>query len=373
MLRILFALVMFMHGIIHLLGFVKAFDLAEMSQLTQDISKFTGVLWLINTFLFLGTVVLFLSKKEWWWTLGLFAVVLSQILIMTQWQDAKFGTIANLIILIPVIIGFACWNFNAQVNSETKELLSENKIESKIITEEMIKDLPLPVQRWLKYSEVIGKEQVHTVYLKQKGLMKLKPDQKEWIESEAEQYFTIDKPAFIWRVKTSMAGLPVVGRDLFRDGQGKMQIKLVGMIPVVNVVNNPKLNEPALQRFLGEITWFPAAALSPYIKWEPINDYSAKATMSYGETTGSAVFHFNKKGELTKFVAFRFKDIADPEPKEWIAKVLETKTINGIKVPTKLEASWQLEDGEFTWYKFEISDLAYNEALDVPSHHLPPR
>jgi hypothetical protein len=82
--------------------------------------------------------------------------------------------------------------------------------------------------------------------------------------------------------------------------------------------------------------------------------------MSYRETTGSAVFHFDEKGELTKVVAFRFKDISDPELIEWVAKIVETKTLNGIKVPTKLEVSWKPEEGEFTWYKFEIYDFAYN-------------
>lgn len=364
MLKVLYAVILLIHGFIHLLGFVKGFELAKITQLTHPISKTAGVFWLINTFLFIGVAVVFLLRKDWWWILGFLAVILSQILIFTQWQDAKFGTIANIIILIPLITGFAFWNFNAQINTETKELLAENKSEQKIITEEMIQDLPSPVQRWLRYSEVIGKEQIHTVYLKQKGLMKLRPDQKEWLKAEAEQYFTIEKPSFIWRVKTSMAGLPVLGRDLFRDGQGKMQIKLAGIVPVVNIENDPKLNISTLQRFLGEICWFPTAALSPYIKWEPIDDYSAKATMFYGETTGSAVFYFDEKGALTKFVAFRFKDISDPEPKEWVAKVIETETVNGIKVPTKLEASWILEDGEFTWYKFEICDLKYNSKFD---------
>lgn len=157
MLKTLFALLVFMHGFIHLLGFVKAFKLAQINQLTKDISKLAGSLWFINTFLFIITILVFLLKKEWWWITGIFAVILSQILIISQWQDAKFGTIVNLIILIPLIIGFACWNFNVQVDNETKRLLSENVINKKIITEETIRDLPVPVQKWLKYSKVIGK------------------------------------------------------------------------------------------------------------------------------------------------------------------------------------------------------------------------
>ncbi|MGI6649622.1 MAG: DUF6544 family protein [Bacillota bacterium] len=359
--KTLFIGIAFIHGLIHLMGFIKAFELAKINQLTMSISKPMGILWLAAASLFLTIALLSLLQKDWWWIPALLAVILSQILIIMYWSDAKYGTIPNLIILLALTIGFAFWNFNTQVNQEIRETLAQIRLEETIITEEMIKNLPNPVQRWLINSGVIGKEQIQTVYLKQKGFMKLKPEQKDWIEAEAEEYFTIDQPVFIWRVKSSMMGLPVVGRDLFREGQGEMQIRLAGIIPVVNVANNPKINESALQRYLGEIIWFPTAALSSYIKWEPINEYSAKATMSYGGTTGSAVFYFNEQGEMTKFVAPRYKEITDEEPTEWVATVKETQIINGIKLPTKLEATWMLDTGEFTWYKFEIADVRYND------------
>lgn len=268
------------------------------------------------------------------------------------------------LILIIAIIGFSLWNFNLQVNQERKTILSENIMtEQKMVTEDLIKHLPIPVKRWLDYSGVIGKKQIETVYLRQKGFMKLKPDQKDWMEAEAEQYFTINRPSFIWNVRTSMIGIPVVGRDLFKDGQGSMQIKLAGLLPVVNVADNSKINESTIQRYLGEIIWFPSAALSDYIKWEPIDDYSARATMSYGGSAGSAVFHFDSIGKLTKFVALRYRDIEDTNPTEWVATVKKYKNTNGINIPTKLEISWNLEDGIFTWYKFEIYNVLYDDDI----------
>ena len=39
-------LVLIIHGLIHLLGFAKAFRFAELPQLTQPISPLVGVLWL---------------------------------------------------------------------------------------------------------------------------------------------------------------------------------------------------------------------------------------------------------------------------------------------------------------------------------------
>ncbi len=54
---------------------------------------------------------------------------------------------------------------------------------------------------------------------------------------------------------------------MFKDGKGSMIIKVLSLINVVNDSNNEKINQGTLQRYLGEITWFPTAAVSPYIKW----------------------------------------------------------------------------------------------------------
>lgn len=261
------------------------------------------------------------------------------------------------------IVGFFVWRFNARISQETETLMSNNTVDKQQVEEELMKNLPAPVMRWLENSGIMDQEKIHAVHLKQRGLMRLAPDQEQWMEAEAEQYFTIDRPGFLWRVRTSMAGIPVIGRDLFENGKGSMEIRLAGTIPVVNVSNDQKINESTLQRYLGEIVWFPSAALSPYITWEPVDEHSAKATMSYGGTTGSALFHFNDQGELSRFVAHRYKDINDSEPTEWVATVQETQLINGVRIPTRLEAAWLLENGPFTWYKFDIFDVVYNSGI----------
>ena len=265
-----------------------------------------------------------------------------------------------LIILIVVLIGYSLWSFNRQASSDIEALFSKQGAESNIITEEMIIDLPGSVQRWLKYCGVVGKEDIQSVYLKQVGVMKLNPSQDQWIHSEAEQSFNTVQPQFTWRVKTSMFGLPVVGRDDYINGEGKMLIKLAGLIPVVNLADHPKLSESTLQRFLGEIVWFPTAALKPYITWEAIDDLSARATMEYAGTKGSATFYFDEKGEPVRVLMPRYRDINDDVTTDWEAIIKAVQKVNGIIIPVELEASWLTEDGGFTWYKFNVQDVKYN-------------
>ncbi|QSX09191.1 hypothetical protein J0B03_03740 [Alkalibacter rhizosphaerae] len=361
MARLAFFALVLIHGLIHIMGFIKAFGLAAIDNLTQDIPKLQGVVWLLASLLLLATALLFLLKKDLWWIIGLIALLLSQVVIALTWQDAKLGTVPNVILLIAVILGMAFWNFNNQVAKETTAILAQNQMQANPITAEQIQDLPEPVKRWLQHSGILEADPIHTVYLRQKGLLRLKPDQEKWMEAEAQQYFTVNKPTFLWQVKTSMMGLPILGRDLFQEGKGSIQIKLGGLIPVVNVDGNKKVDQSTMQRFLGETVWFPTAALSPYIQWEAVDDTCAKATMTYEDTSGSAYFYIDEEGALTHFIAYRYKETTDEEPTEWMAKVVETKIVDGIRMPVKLEASWILDEGPFTWYTFEIYDIKFNE------------
>lgn len=357
--KLLFFGLMVLHGLIHLIGFIKAFGLAHMDVITKEITKPQGLLGLLSSVLFVFTGILFLRKNKHWWIIGLVAVLLSQALILQTWQDSKFGTLANAVLLLVILFGFASWNFAHQVNKEMAQLLQSNTESTQPIIKEQLLLLPEPICRWIKNSGVLDHNPISQVHLRQKGQLRLKPEQEKWMNSEAEQMFTISEPTFLWQVKTSMNGLPVLGRDLFQNGQGSMKILLGGLIPVVNVVNNEKVNQSTLQRYLGETVWFPSGALSPYITWEEVDENSAKATMSYGGTTGSANFYFDENGDLTHFIAYRFKETTDEKPTPWMAKVLETRTIDGIRIPVKLEASWILEEGTFTWYRFEIFDVEY--------------
>lgn len=66
MLRFFFFFVLLLHGLIHLMGFAKAFKYAEIPQLTGSFSKTTGLLWLTTALLITTSAALFLLKKEEW-------------------------------------------------------------------------------------------------------------------------------------------------------------------------------------------------------------------------------------------------------------------------------------------------------------------
>lgn len=104
MLKYSLAVIILMHGLIHFMGFAKAFGYGNITQLTKEISKPAGSFWLVSALLFITASVLLLLKKESWSVIAIIAALVSQALIVMVWRDAKFGTIANALILFMAIV-----------------------------------------------------------------------------------------------------------------------------------------------------------------------------------------------------------------------------------------------------------------------------
>ncbi|WP_243450400.1 DUF6544 family protein [Desulfosporosinus sp. Sb-LF] len=254
--------------------------------------------------------------------------------------------------------------FTKKVESEVEALFANHKQQEKgLVSKAELVGLPSPVQKWLEYSQLVGKERISTVRLKQVGSLRMKIEQP-WMAEEAEQYFTTVEPGFIWKAKIKPARvLFIAGRDRYSNGQGNMLIRLLSLITVANG-SGPEIDQGTMLRYLAETVWFPSAALSDYITWEAINETSARASMSYGGVTASGVFTFNEKGEAVNFTAKRYMDNNGKYSLEtWSVSMRDYKVFEGIKIPTKGELTWKLQSGDFTWFNWEITDIEYNKPI----------
>lgn len=274
------------------------------------------------------------------------------------------GILVIIILLILTVSFIANIRFNQSVNKEMRDFFSSAQVDKKeLVHREDLAGLPRSVQKWLENAGVIGKERIKTVRLKQKGLMRTKPD-GPWMPAEAEQYFTVDEPGFIWKAKVKMAPLLYfAGRDRYYKGRGTMNIKLLSLIPVVNS-QGKEIDQGTLLRYLAEMQWFPTAALSSYIKWEELDALNARATMSYKGVTASGVFTFNEEGELVDFLAKRYREAGGKyELTDWGGITKEYREFNGIRIPNKGQVFWKLKTGDFDWYHWEITEIEYNKLM----------
>ena len=84
--------------------------------------------------------------------------------------------------------------------------------------------------------------------------------------------------------------------------------------------------------------------------------------MNYRGIISSAVFKFNERGEVTSFVCKRYMTVNNHYTLEnYSVHLKDYKELNGIIVPSKGEAFWNLKTGDFCVYQFEITEIEYNK------------
>ncbi len=352
--RIAVSLLIALHAALHLIGAAKSWN---------------GLLWLSAAGLLFGAAALRTLRNDDWWMLAAAGVVLSQGLIVLHWADAKAGTPVNVVIGVAVIVAAATTRFKGEVYDDVRSLLAgATRADSSVVRPADLERLPQPVRRWLVRSGVIGKPRARTVRLLQHGEIRTSPD-GAWMPAQAEQYFSIEPPAFLWSADvTMMRALPLVGRDSYVDGKGHMLIKALSLVDVVDATG-AAIDQGTLARFLAECVWFPSAALSPHIAWIPLDGSRAKAIMSYRGVTAAAVFSFDALGRFSSLRAERFMSgRRDAGLTPWRVSVSEWRKLGGVEVPARGSVGWQLATGTFDYYRWEIAALEYDATTPfVPS------
>jgi hypothetical protein len=111
--------------------------------------------------------------------------------------------------------------FRRLVQSDVEALLTRSSVgEARFVSEAMLDGLPEPVQRYLRYTGVVGKPFVRRVHLRQKGRMHLASG-TPWVPLRAEQWYSVRPPGFVWYATLHIGPVPIVrARDMYRAGRG---------------------------------------------------------------------------------------------------------------------------------------------------------
>lgn len=247
-------------------------------------------------------------------------------------------------------------NMSTKFSKQVKQLFAESKkFSDKKFSYQQLEGLPEPVQRYFKH--VLKEGQAYISYIRLKHDGQFKTDlKKDWVNIEGEQYFTTEKPGFIWKGRTSM----FTARDMYIADKGGLVVSLFSVYDIVDG-KGEKFNQGELLRWLGESVWFPTNLLpTKNLQWTAIDGASAKLTFSHGGLTISYIVTFNEIGEITQLETKRY--MGNENLETWLGKLTDYKEMNGIIIPTNIEAIWKLEKGDFSYVKFKIKTIEYNKA-----------
>lgn len=355
-----FLVLMIIHGVIHLPGFVKAFGLADVKQFKQAVSKPVGVLWLFASGLFIAAAIMVVFNTGYWWLVSLGAVVTSQILILLYWQDAKFGTILNVIFLMACTYGYATWNYLGKYQSDVKNSFQQTAYsQNSVLTEQDIAHLPEPVKKYLRYTGSVGKPRVNNFRIEFIGKIR-KDEQSEWMQFASEQHNFMETPARLFFMKAVMKHLPVAGYHRYTNGSASMDIRLFSLFRV-QFQDGDEMNNAETVTFFNDMCCMaPPTLIDKRIKWEDKGHNVVKAMFTNSGITITADLFFNEEGQLINFKSDdRYNaDVGQQLP--WATPLKNYKEINGYKLAGYAETIYTYPDRELCYGIFETRSVEYN-------------
>ncbi|HET9985710.1 MAG TPA: DUF6544 family protein [Longimicrobiales bacterium] len=231
-----------------------------------------------------------------------------------------------------------------------------------------LEGLPAPVARYFAFALPEGRPPIRAARIRWTGEFQLRPG-GGWSPFTAEQRFTTSPPGFVWDAAIRMLPLvPVRVRDSYIAGEGRMLGRIGGVVPVVGEGGTPEMAAGALARWLGEAAWFPTALLpGENVRWEPVDDSTARATVTDGPTSVSAEFHFGPGGEPTRMTALRYRDVNGTgvlTPFE--GRYGDFGRREGVMIPLSAEVAWLLPEGRFPYWRGRPAEIEYDRARQPP-------
>ena len=362
--------VLVVHGLIHLLGVAKGFGWAEVSALKEPIGTGAAVVWLLAAVLVLATAVMLAARAPaWWWAVAVAAVLVSQAAVLTSWTDAKAGTVANVLLVLVAVLGFAAngpTSFASEWDQRTEAALQTNTAPEGMVTDADLAGLPDPVARYLRRSGVVGRPRLSNFFAEVHGRIRSGPD-KPWMTFTGRQLNTYgDIPQRLFYLEATMSGLPVTVFHVFNDQGATMRGKVVSLVPILDA-KGPEMDRGETVTLFNDLVVFaPAALVDAPVQWTELRPTRVRATYTRADQTVTADLFFDATGDLVDFISHdRSRASSDGTSftrLPWNTPITGYTSLHGHRVAVQGTAMWDAPapEGHFSYIEFTVDDLAYN-------------
>lgn len=364
--RWLVAGLILLHGFLHLLGFLKAYQLVRIPSLVADISRFLGVFWLLATVFLIIASLLYWFKSSLWWIPASLGLLISMYLMSRFWADAKWGMIPNIILFIVLLIQYAEYHFKAKYIRDVKQSLQTTTAPSAfpdgILALNDLSGLPTPVKNYIIHTGFVGKPRIKNFKAISEGTIR-KNISSDWIPLDVEQYNFIHPLTRLFYMTGTMKGLPVRGYHRFKEGHAYMDVRLGSLIKV-QYQDGQEMDVAETVTYFNDLCVFAPGAL-PFkdIVWEVLDSQRVRGVFTEAGITIAAVLHFNPQDELTDFESddrYFNQDGKSMKKIRWTTPLKEYKSYRGYRISSKAEAIWHFPEGPLTYARFNLKDIIYN-------------
>lgn len=224
--------------------------------------------------------------------------------------------------------------------------------------------LPPPVQRYLRAALTDGQRRVRSMDMAQTGTMDFGERTPRWLPFHATERATTDRPGFVWDAAIAVfPGVSVRVHDAYVAGEGRLHPAVFGLFSLADARDTGgELAQGELLRFLAEAPWYPTALLpGPNLRWEPVDDRSARVTLRDGATAVTMTFHFGEDAMVDSMRAEARGRMVDGRsvPTVWEGRWSDYAVRDGMRVPLAGEVAWRLPEGLKPYWRGRVTRLTY--------------
>jgi len=148
-------------------------------------------------------------------------------------------------------------------------------------------------------------------------------------------------------------GLPVLKAiDQYVNGKG-----MTGLVGRADT--GARVDQGSNMILFAEAPLYPSLCVTdPRIRWEVIDETSARLLFPFGEEEDSLTVYFDPQTNLiTKMTALRYRG-TEPEKLPWRVDFLRWQTVDGMTIPSQVSITW--EDQGRPWSVWEFAGVAWN-------------
>ncbi|MDB6092207.1 MAG: hypothetical protein JWN85_4991 [Gammaproteobacteria bacterium] len=226
-----------------------------------------------------------------------------------------------------------------------------------------LEGLPAPVQSYFRAVLKDGQRLIAAATVQHTGTFNVSQTGEQWKPFESQQWVVTRRPGFLWAARMEIVpGFAVRVHDAYIGGEGILRVAVLGLFAMADLHGPGDIAQGELMRFFAEAAWYPTALLpSQGVRWEAVDEYSAKAIVVDGTLSLTMLFSFNDAGLIESVhVEARAATVGKTIVMiPWEARLSNYQERNGMRVPLSGEASWLRPQGPRPYWRGTIASLAY--------------
>ncbi|QGG94277.1 DUF6544 family protein [Actinomarinicola tropica] len=219
-----------------------------------------------------------------------------------------------------------------------------------VVSEDDLAGLPEPAARYLRHAAPPGTPIARAARIEMAGRIRI----GRWLRFRAREVLA-PLEGFVWSARV---GGVIVGSDHYADGEGALDWRLLGRVPLVHA-EGADVSRSAAGRAAGEAAWLPTVLLPRFgAEWRADDDRHATVTFAVdGQEPVDADLVVGADGELLAMTYRRWGDPDGAGTFGWHDFRMTAEAegdVAGMRVPVAGRVGW----GDTDFFHYEITSLA---------------